>query len=131
MKEQGFKRMKKLLILILALMVVFFTAACDKTEEESETTNETESTEETEQIPEGLVEMSGTVKEVNDGLVLIETADSGEFMLRFSENSKWDEGINKEIAAGNTVRCLVKPEPTFTTPSQGEVIKMTANEPAA
>lgn len=122
MKEQRFKRMKKLLISILALMVILFIAACDKSEADREATKETE------QISEDLVEMSGTVKEMNNGLVLIESADGGEFMLRFSENSKWDNGVNKELATGNTVRCLVKLEPTFTTPSQGEVIRMTANE---
>lgn len=75
-----------------------------------------------------LVEKSGTVKTINDGLVLIDLADNGgEFMLRFSENSKWADGVDQKIEAGNTITCLVKPEPTLTTPSQGEVYEVTAN----
>jgi hypothetical protein len=75
-----------------------------------------------------LVEVTGTVKEVNEGLVLISRPDTNEdFMLRFSENTKWDEGVNKELCTGNTIKCLVKLEPTFTTPSQGEVYEVIEN----
>jgi hypothetical protein len=72
-------------------------------------------------------EVSGTVKEVNDGLVLITLADGSDFMLRFSENSVFASGVEKQINVGNSITCTVKPEPTFTTPSQGEVLEVTEN----
>jgi hypothetical protein len=76
-----------------------------------------------------LVEVNGTVKEVKEGLILISLADEGgDFMLRFSEHSKFAEGVNTEIKAGNTVQCLVKLEPTFAPPSQGEVYEVLANQ---
>jgi hypothetical protein len=77
-----------------------------------------------------LVEVSGIIKEDNQGLVLITLSDGSDFMLRFSENSKWAQGVSKEMKPGNTITCTVKPEPTFTTPSQGEVFEVTANEAA-
>ncbi len=75
-----------------------------------------------------LVDTSGTVKQVNGQLVLIEPAGGGEFMLRFSENTRWDEGVSQTVEVGNKITCQVKPEPTLTTPSQGEVFFVTANE---
>jgi hypothetical protein len=76
-----------------------------------------------------LIEARGTVKEVNGDLVLITLSDNGnDFMLRFSENSKYDEGISKDIKAGNKIKCMVKPEETFAPPSQGEVYEVIANE---
>jgi hypothetical protein len=74
-----------------------------------------------------LVEVSGSVKEVKEGLVLITTQDQGEFMLRFSENSKWADGVDTKIETGNKITCLVKLEPTFAPPSQGEVFKVVSN----
>jgi hypothetical protein len=74
-----------------------------------------------------LVEVSGVVKKVNGALVLIAPQGGGEFMLRFSENSKWADGVNAQIDTGNTIICRVKLEPTFTTPSQGEVILVLSN----
>jgi hypothetical protein len=73
------------------------------------------------------VEVSGTVKEVNPDLVLITCNDGSDFMLRFSENSKFVEGVNQEINVGNSISCTVKLEPTFTTPSQGEVFEVLVN----
>ncbi|MHB1314464.1 MAG: hypothetical protein ACYCX2_03130 [Christensenellales bacterium] len=76
-------------------------------------------------------EVSGTVKEVNQGLILIALNDNGgDFMLRISENTQWDAGVDKAFKTGNSVTCLVKPEPTFTTPSQGEVMRVLKNDPA-
>jgi hypothetical protein len=76
-----------------------------------------------------LVEVNGTVKEVKDGLILISLTDGGgDFMLRFSDHSKFAEGVNTEIKTGNTVKCLVKPEPTFAPPAQGEVYEVLANQ---
>ena len=76
-------------------------------------------------------EVSGVVKEVNGDLVLIELSDgSGEFMLRFSENSAWAKDVSRDIAADNTVTCIVKLEPTFAPPSQGEVLEVLSNEAA-
>jgi len=78
---------------------------------------------------EDLQEVTGTVQEVRDGLVLIDLADNGgEFMLRFSENTHWDDGVSQEIQVGGTVTCLIKPEPTFAAPSQGEVMEVMVNE---
>ncbi len=77
-------------------------------------------------LPE-LVDVSGTVKEVNEGLVLITCGDGGDFMLRFSENSKFAEGVSQEIKVGNKVSCTVKLEPTFAPPSQGEVFEVMEN----
>ncbi len=77
-----------------------------------------------------LVGTCGTVKQVNGQLVLIEPAGGGEFMLRFSERTRWDEGVNQTIEVGNTITCQVKPEPTLTTPAQGEVFLVTGNEKA-
>lgn len=74
-----------------------------------------------------LVEVSGTVKRAQEGLVLITTSEGGEFMLRFSENSKWSDGVSQDIREGNTITCRVKPEPTFTMPSQGEVFLVIQN----
>lgn len=74
-----------------------------------------------------LVDVSGTVKEVNEDLVLITCGDGSDFMLRFSENSKFAEGVSQEINVGNNISCSVKSEPTFTTPSQGEVIEVFEN----
>ncbi len=73
------------------------------------------------------LEVSGTVQETNDSLVLILLEGGGEYMLRFSENSRWDDGVETDILAGNKVTCMVKPEPTLTTPSQGEVIEVISN----
>jgi len=79
----------------------------------------------------GLVEVSGTVKEIKQGLILIEQYDDqGGFMLRFSENTKWRDGVKKDIETGNRIKCLVKLEPTFTTPSQGEVYEVIENIPS-
>jgi hypothetical protein len=76
-------------------------------------------------------EVSGVVKEVNGDLVLIGLAgDGGDFMLRFSENSTWCEGVSQDITVGNTIRCTVKPEPTSAPPSQGEVKEVLLNEVA-
>lgn len=75
-----------------------------------------------------LVEVKGTAKEVKEGLVLITLEDKSDFMLRFSENTQWADGVDKTIKQGNTVDCLVKPEPTFTTPSQGEVFRVLENK---
>ncbi len=75
-----------------------------------------------------LMEVSGTVLEVNDDLVLMTLEDGSEYMLRFSESSQWDDGVSKEILTDNVVTCLVKPEPTLTTPSQGEVIEVISNQ---
>jgi hypothetical protein len=76
-----------------------------------------------------LVEVNGTVKEVKQGLVLITLADGGgDFMLRFSEHSKFAEGVGTELKTGSTVRCLVKPEPTFAPPAQGEVYEVLSNQ---
>lgn len=77
-----------------------------------------------------LVSVSGVVKEISEGLVLITCADGSDFMLRFSENSVWAEGVTKEISVGNTISCTVKPEPTFAPPSQGEVFEVTKNSAA-
>lgn len=78
-----------------------------------------------------LVKVSGVVKKINGALVLIASAqDGGEFMLRFSENSKWDAGVDTQISIGNTITCMVKLEPTFTTPSQGEVFEVLSNSSA-
>ncbi len=74
-----------------------------------------------------LIDVSGTVKEVNEGLVLITCEDGSGFMLRFSENSKFAEGVSREINVGNTISCSVRLEPTFTTPPQGEVFKVFEN----
>jgi hypothetical protein len=75
-----------------------------------------------------LQEVTGVVKEIKQDLILLSLAENGEdFRLRFSENSKWGEGIGKEILMGNTLDCLVKLEPTFTTPSQGEVYEVISN----
>lgn len=74
-----------------------------------------------------LVDVSGIVKEVRQDLVLITCDDGGDFMLRFSEHSTWAEGVNKEIKVGNRISCSVKLEPTFTTPSQGEVYEVFEN----
>lgn len=79
-------------------------------------------------LPE-FMEVTGTVKEVKEGLILISlTDDGGDFMLRFSENSKYTEGIDPEIEVGNSVKCLVKPEPTFAPPAQGEVFEVLFNQ---
>lgn len=75
-----------------------------------------------------LVELSGTVREVREGLVLIETDKGGEYMLRFSGNSKWADGVGTEIETGNRITCRVRPEPTLTTPAQGEVFEVTENK---
>ena len=76
-----------------------------------------------------LTEVSGTVKTAQDGLVLIALTDEGgDYMLRLSDNTRWDEGVDKTFAAGNTVSCMVKPEPTLTTPPQGEVLEVIAND---
>ena len=75
-----------------------------------------------------LVEVSGTVQEVNDGLVLILLVDGSEYMLRFSDKSHWDDGVDTKILTGNKITCMVKPEPTLTTPSQGEVIEVISND---
>ena len=138
--------MRKLLILMLALLITMFMAVSCDTAGETET--ETTAVAESEDAPSSMparpgsdvtgdpsanlpVEVMGTVKEVNDALVLIEIPDNGgDFMLRFSENTKWDTGVNTEIIVGNSIVCLVKLEPTVTTPSQGEVIQVTANDPA-
>lgn len=74
-----------------------------------------------------LVEVSGAVKQVREGLVLITTGEGAEFMLRFSENSKWSDGVSQDIREGNAITCQVKPEPTFTTPAQGEVFLVIQN----
>ena len=77
------------------------------------------------------MKVSGVVKKINGALVLIASAqDGGEFMLRFSENSKWDAGVDTQISIGNTITCMVKLEPTFTTPSQGEVFEVLSNSSA-
>jgi hypothetical protein len=77
------------------------------------------------------VDITGIVKEIREGLVLVEIPDNGgDFMLRFSENTKWDTGVNTEIIVGNSIVCLVKPEPTVTTPSQGEVMQVLNNDAA-
>lgn len=75
-----------------------------------------------------LVDVAGVAKEVKEGLVLITREDGSDFMLRFSENTTWDEGVDQTIAVGNRIACQVKPEPTFTTPSQGEVYFVSGNE---
>lgn len=76
-----------------------------------------------------LTEVSGTVKEVKDGLVLLSLADNGgDFMLRFSENSTFAQGVDTEFKPGNTVKCTVKPEPTFAPPAQGEVYEVFFNQ---
>ncbi|MHB1150720.1 MAG: hypothetical protein ACYCWE_10535 [Eubacteriales bacterium] len=138
--------MRKLLILMLALVITMFMAVSCDTAGETET--ETTAVAESEDAPSSMparpgsdvtgdpsanlpVEVMGIVKEINDALVLIEIPDNGgDFMLRFSENTKWDAGVNTEIIVGNSIVCLVKLEPTVTTPSQGEVIQVTANDPA-
>ncbi len=74
-----------------------------------------------------LVEVSGTVKQIQEGLVLITTNEGGEFMLRFNERAEWGIGVSREIKEGNAITCRVKPEPTFTTPSQGEVFLVIQN----
>ncbi len=140
--------MRKLLILMLALVITLFMAvSCDVAGENgTETTSVAES--ESGDAPSSMparpgsdvtgdpsanlpVEVMGIVKEINDALVLIEIPDNGgDFMLRFSENTKWDTGVNTEIVIGNSIVCLVKPEPTVTTPSQGEVIQVLNNDAA-
>lgn len=76
-----------------------------------------------------LMEVSGTVKEINSNMALISLTENGEdYMLRFSEKTTWRENVNTNITAGNILKCNVKPEPTFTTPSQGEVIEVLSNE---
>lgn len=126
--------MRKLLILILALVLAMFMAvSCDTAgENATETTAGTESESgdvlSSDPSANQPVEIMGVVKEIKDNLVLIEMPDNGgDFMLRFSENTKWDTGINTEIVVGNSLVCLVKLEPTVTTPSQGEVMQVTAN----
>jgi hypothetical protein len=136
--------MRKLLLFLLLLMIMSVLAAC---------TSETGGTPDT-SMPAGtsapsamparpgsgvtgdpsaslvdLVEVKGTVKETKPGLILIELINGGgEFMLRLSENTIWDAGVSKDILAGNIMICQVKPEPTFTTPSQGEVYRVMENE---
>lgn len=137
--------MSKLLILMLALVLTMFMAvSCDTAGEKGTETTVTES--ESGDAPSSMparpgsditgdpsanlpVEIMGVVKEIKDSLVLIEIPDNGgDFMLRFSENTKWDTGINTEIVVGNSLVCLVKLEPTVTTPSQGEVIQVLSND---
>lgn len=74
-----------------------------------------------------LVDVAGVAKEVKKGLVLVTLEDGSDFMLRFSENTRWDDGVNQQVSVGNRITCQVKPEPTFTTPSQGEVYFVTGN----
>lgn len=145
--------MKKILLILLPLVVLAMTlmacAADNGTASQAVTTDMTSATPtpmaSEEPAPNGvparpgsgatgdpsanladLIEVSGVVKEVKEGLVLI-SQDGGDFMLRFSENSKWADGVDTKINTGNTITCLVKPEPTFTTPSQGEVFKVLKN----
>lgn len=83
----------------------------------------------TSDIINNLTEVSGKVKKVNGDLVLITLSDNGsDFMLRFSENTKWDDGVSKDIRTGNMITCMVKPEETFAPPSQGEVYEVISNE---
>ena len=114
--------MKKWLIASALLMMAVLLAACSAAGSADSTDPSAN--------PDDLQEVSGIVKEVKDDLVLISLTDGGEYMLRFSENTTWREGADTLVAAGNKVTCLVKPEPTFTTPSQGEVIEVLVNEPA-
>jgi len=74
-----------------------------------------------------LVDISGTVKDINDGLVLITCDDGSDFMLRFSDNSKFTEGVSQELNVGNKISCSVKLEPTLAPPSQGEVFEVVEN----
>lgn len=76
-------------------------------------------------------EVMGVVKEVNGDLVLISlTQDGGDYMLRFTEDTRWAEGVETELCVGNTVTCVVLPEETFAPPVQGEVIEVLSNEKA-
>lgn len=75
-----------------------------------------------------LVEVSGVVKKIDGDLVLIATQDAGDFVLDFSGNSKWADGVSTKIEIGNTMTCRVKPEPTFTTPDRGEVYLVLSNK---
>jgi hypothetical protein len=77
-----------------------------------------------------LVDVSGTVKEVNGDLMLITCEDGSDFMLRFGEHTEWAQGVSKDINAGDFIACTVKPEPTFTTPAQGEVYEVTQHAAA-
>lgn len=75
-----------------------------------------------------LTNVSGTVKEIKQDLVLITLKDGGgDFMLRFTDKTIWDEGVSKDIKVGNNMECLVKLEPTFAPPSQGEVYEIISN----
>lgn len=83
-----------------------------------------------EMTPLALVDMEGVVKQVDEGLALIELGDEGgEFLLRFTDNTVWNEGINTYVDVGNIIQCRVKPDATFTTPAQGEVFEVLKNEP--
>jgi len=73
-------------------------------------------------------EVTGIVKTVNGELVLIDLAqDGGEYMLRFTEDTRWAEGVEPNICTGNTVTCIVLPEETFAPPAQGEVLEVLSN----
>lgn len=75
-----------------------------------------------------LQEVTGVVKDLKSGLILIAlTNNGGDFMLRISDNTKWAEGVDKTVKLGNYMTCRVKPEPTFAPPSQGEVYLVMKN----
>lgn len=75
-----------------------------------------------------LQEVTGVVKDLKSGLILISLVNNGgDFMLRISENTKWAEGVDKTVKVGNCMTCRVKPEPTFAPPSQGEVYLVLKN----
>jgi hypothetical protein len=77
-----------------------------------------------------LNQVCGAVKEVKEGLVLITLPDNGgDYMLRFGENTVWDEGTDQSmLAEGKTITCTVKPEETFAPPAQGEVFEVISIE---
>lgn len=76
-----------------------------------------------------LQEVSGVVRDLKPGLILIALDNNGgDFMLRMSDNTKWDAGVkSKVVKVGNTMTCRVKPEPTLAPPSQGEVYLVLKN----
>lgn len=110
---------KKLIAIAVTLIVILLLTACANPVNPAPT--ETSSPD--------LQEVTGTVKEIKEGLVLITLSENaGDFMLRFSEKTQWAKGVNTELMTGNVMTCRVKPEPTFAPPSQGEVILVLKND---
>jgi len=77
-----------------------------------------------------LHEVSGVVREVNGDLVLIELSGDGGNSCSGSAKIRRGAKALARTSVGNTIRCTVKPEPTFAPPSQGEVKEVLFNEAA-